>query len=328
MHLAVTMPHGMAAHGDVVALGLPAIVVHGGAGVFSAVESDEDAGVLIAALEQAVDAGWGVLEGGGAALDAVVGAVSGLEDSGRFNAGRGAVPTADGTVEMDASVMDGSSGLVGAICAGTYPANPVRAARAVAGAGGVPDGPVLLAGEGADRFCREQGLDEMRPELLNGHPAADDAPPLGGGRLSRATSSDAPFSTEGTVGAVAVDAAGHVAAATSTGGRAGQRRGRVGDSPIPGAGVLAVPSGIAVSATGAGEAFMVAGFAHRVVWAVEAGSGLEAAVGAALEAVGRLGGTGGGIAVDARGDMVAIFTSPAMARAWRGSDRRGAHLFA
>jgi beta-aspartyl-peptidase (threonine type) len=310
----------MAAHRDVLVLGLPAVLIHGGAGVFSAVTSDEDAEALVAALEQSTDAGWGVLAGGGSSLEAVIEAVVALEDSGRFNAGRGAVPTKDGEVELDASVMDAASGMVGAICASTYPANPVRAARAVAEVGGVPDGPVLLAGEGADRFCEEQGLARMRPEWLGGHPSADDAPPVHRGRA---------LSSEGTVGAVAVDSAGRVAAATSTGGRAGQRRGRVGDSPIPGAGVLAVPTpkGLAVSATGAGEAFIVAGFAHRVAWAVEGGSSLEAAIEAALEAVGRLGGTGGGIAVDDRGEIVAAFTSPAMARAWRGSETRGARIF-
>lgn len=292
-------------------LGLPAIVVHGGAGTFPDL-SEEESAVLLQALEAAREAGWEVLAAGGSAYDAVVEAVASLEDSGRFNAGRGAVPTAQGAVEFDASVMDAATGAVGALCAATYPANPVRAARAVAAAGGVPDGPVLLAGTGADDFCAEAGLGAMRPEwLTRGAGAAD---PRG------------PLSKEGTVGAVAVDRGGQVAAATSTGGRSGQRRGRVGDSPVPGAGVLAHRCGVAVSATGAGEAFLVAGFAHRVAWERQAGRLLHEAVEVALSAVGELGGTGGGIALSDTGEFVAAFTTPAMARAWRGEGKKEAHL--
>lgn len=251
-------------------------------------------------LAAAADAGFAVLEAGGSALDAVVEAVASLESSGCFNAGLGAVPADDGTVELDASVMDGGSGLVGAVCAATYPASPVRAARAVAEAGGVPDGPVLLAGIGADRFCQRAGLEELAPRRRA-------APP--------------PSASPGTVGAVALDESGHLAAATSTGGRSGQIRGRVGDSPVPGAGVLALPS-VAVSATGAGEAFMVAGFSHRLAWLLAEGAGLEAAAGAALGEVARLGGTGGAVALAPDGAFTAAFTTVAMARAWRGPATR------
>lgn len=318
----------MATHTDTADLGIPAVVVHGGAGVFGAVSSPRDEAVLAEALRASTAAGWAVLAGGGSALDAVVEAVASLEDSGRFNAGRGAVPTDDGTVELDASVMDAGSGLVGALCAATLPANPVRAARAVADLRGVPDGPVLLAGEGADRFCEEHGLEVMRPEWLR-HRSGGEAAPLWSEQGLPPAGPGRTLSAEGTVGAVAVDTRGRVAAATSTGGREGQRRGRIGDSPIPGAGVLAVPvgAGIAVSATGAGEAFLVAGFAHRIAWAVEQGISLEGATEAALAAVGHLGGTGGGIALDARGRAVAGFTSPAMARAWRSASEDQAHLF-
>jgi beta-aspartyl-peptidase (threonine type) len=321
----------MASHTDTAVLGRPALVVHGGAGAFAAVSCDEDVAVLTAALEESTAAGWSVLAAGGSALDAVVEAVASLEDSGCFNAGRGAVPTDDGTVELDASVMDGVTGRVGALCAATRPANPVRAARAVAELRGVPDGPVLLAGTGADRFCEEEGLEAMRPEWLRAHGGSGGAVPLWSERSDQARAPGPVISEEGTVGAVAVDAAGGVAAATSTGGRTGQRRGRVGDSPIPGAGVLAVPlarsGSVAVSATGAGEAFLVTGFAHRIAWEIEHGSSLVEATEHALAVVGQLGGTGGGIAVDAAGQMVASFTSPAMARAWRGSGTGAAYLF-
>jgi beta-aspartyl-peptidase (threonine type) len=286
----------------------PAIVVHGGAGSFERVRSDGDVARIVEGLSRALDAGWVVLVAGGSALDAVVEAVASLEDSGRFNAGRGAVATADGTVELDAGVMDGSTGKVGAICAATWPANPVRVAAKVAEIGGPPDGPVLLAARGADSFAERWGFEEMTPSMLAGATGETDDDPA----------ADSPRACEsGTVGAVAVDSERRVAAATSTGGRSGQLLGRVGDSPIPGAGVWAHAGSAAVSATGAGEAFMVAGFAHRIHWQVRAGVGLEAAIGEALDAVAGLGGDGGGIAVAPDGAFVASFNSRAMARGWR-----------
>lgn len=285
----------------------PVIAVHGGAGTFARIRRPSDVGVLLAVVDQALAAGWAVLESGGDALDAVVEAVAVLETSGRFNAGRGAVPTTAGRVEFDASVMEVRTGAVGALCAATHPANPVRAARAIAAAGGLPNGPVLLAGEGADRFCEEAGLEKMRPEWLTAFAGDGDG--------------DAPavVSDKGTVGAVALDATGNLAAATSTGGRAGQRPGRVGDSPIPGAGVLADRSGLALSATGTGEVFLVTGFAHEAAAARRAGRTLAEAVAEALGHVGELGGEGGAVAVDADGEVVAAFTTPAMARGWRSA---------
>lgn len=300
----------MALHLDTAQLGLPGIVIHGGAGTFSIISSDEDVARLQESLDQAVSAGWEVLVEGGDALSAVVEAVAALEDSGVFNAGRGAVTTTDGSVEFDASVMDAASKKVGALCAVTYPANPVRAARALAEEGGVPNGPILLAGEGGDRFCRQAGLTEMDPDWLTAR------------KPSAGATSEA-----GTVGAVAVDGKGHLAAATSTGGRSGQWPGRVGDTPIPGAGILAERDTVAVSATGDGEAFIVAGFAHRIAWSLEQGAGLEAAVTASLGAVGELGGTGGGISLRPNGEMVAGFSTPAMARAWRGRQEAGTRIY-
>jgi isoaspartyl peptidase/L-asparaginase-like protein (Ntn-hydrolase superfamily) len=281
-------------------------VVHGGAGAFEDGEAEEKR--EIEGLLAAAAAGFEVLAGGGPALTAVVEAVASMEDGAVFNAGRGAVPATDGSVELDASVMDGASGAVGAVCASRYPANPVRAARAVAELGRLPEGPVLLAGSGADEFCRQRGLVEMRPEWLKavaGRPRR--RPP-------------------GTVGAVALDEGGAVAAATSTGGRSGQLPGRVGDSPIPGAGVLARRS-LAVSATGAGEAFLVAGFAHRVAFLSEGGAQLADAVKASLASVADLGGEGGAIAISPDGEFVAAFSSSAMARAWRDPSGATARVF-
>jgi beta-aspartyl-peptidase (threonine type) len=296
-------------------LTLPAIVVHGGAGVFERIRETVDAERLLEGLAAALEAGWAVLSGGdrSTALDAVIEAVAALEDSGRFNAGRGAVTTSSGAHEFDASIMDGTTGKVGAICAATWPANPVRVARALAEAGGVPGGPVLLAGSGADRFAEEQGFAQMTAVML-----ASASLEGGNARL---------FSTEGTVGAVAVDIEGNVAAATSTGGRAGQWHGRVGDSPIPGAGVWAAKDTAAVSATGAGEAFVVAGFSHRIDWKMRDGAPLAAAVAAALDAVSALGGDGGGIAITPAGTFTASFNSPAMARGWRHGSGQVVKLF-
>ncbi|MHB1986496.1 MAG: isoaspartyl peptidase/L-asparaginase family protein [Acidimicrobiales bacterium] len=316
----------MSVHIDSGRLGLPAIVVHGGAGIFAGLASPEGAAVLLEALHEATDIGWEVLQGGGRSIDAITEAVASLEDSGRFNAGRGGVPTRDGTVEFDAAVMDGSTGATGALCAVSYPANPIRAARALAEIGGVPDGPVLLAGRGAERFCEEQHLRGMRPEWLTGVAGADHLPDRSSAEMRDLPVTGA-FSTEGTVGAVAVDVEGHVAAATSTGGRAGQWMGRVGDSPIPGAGVFADASGVAVSATGAGEAFLVTGFAHRVAWSIAVGRGVVAAVEEGLGAVASVGGSGGGIAITPTGEFACGFSSPAMARSWRGQGGHKAHLY-
>lgn len=293
-------------------LAVPALVVHGGAGSFERARRGEGFGALEEGLEAALDAGWRVLAAGGSALDAAVEAVASLEDSGRFNAGRGAVPTSDGDVELDAGVMDARSGVAGAVAVATWPANPVRVARALADLGVGPHGPVLLAGPGADRFAASRGLKPMSWARLTGLAGADDSPYRSSLDVRRA--GDSP---QGTVGAVAIDVAGGLAAATSTGGRSGQMPGRVGDSPIPGAGVWAADDVVAVSATGAGEAFVLAGFGHRVDWNLRAGSPLLLALDQSLAAVASLGATGGGIALAPGGAFAARFTSEAMARGWR-----------
>ena len=288
-----------------VLLSIPAIAIHGGAGAFERVRSSQDELELEEVLVRAVHAGWAVLASGGPALESVVEAVASMEESGRFNAGVGGTPTSDGTLELDAAVMDGRTGIAGAVCATTWPRNPVRAALAVAELrGSTVDlrGPVLLAGIGADQFAREEGLARMvRPtEEVDGVVQE-------------------PASPVGTVGAVAVDATGHLAAATSTGGRAGQHRGRVGDSPIPGAGTWADDATAAVSATGEGEAFVVAGFAHLVDWGLREGSGLIDAVGRAMSEVKSRGGEGGAIVITATGELLCTFDTRAMARGWKSS---------
>jgi isoaspartyl peptidase/L-asparaginase-like protein (Ntn-hydrolase superfamily) len=272
------------------------IAVHGGAG--NPRPADRDA-ARIAALTRSLEAGHLLLVAGATALDAVVAAVQVLESDGGFNAGRGSVRTAEGTVEMDAGVADGAGRRVGAVAAIRGVRHPVAAARAV-----LDDGRhVILAGEGAADFARAAGLDFEPDEWFV------DADPHG-----RAQD---PGPSPGTVGAVARDADGHLAAATSTGGRHGQRPGRVGDSPVPGAGLWADDGTCAISATGDGEAFLRVAFAHEVDALMRlAGCPLEKGCRKALEAVGGVGGAGGCIALDGQGRLAMPFTAPAMARGY------------
>lgn len=270
------------------------IAVHGGAGDPRPADRDEE---RLAALARGLEAGYRLLGAGGTALDAVVAAVEVLEDDGGFNAGRGSVRTAAGIVEMDAGVAAGAGRRVGAVAAIRGVRHPVAAARAV-----LEDGRhVLLAGPGAVDFAHAAGLvfepDGWFVDTDVPEGAADPGP------------------SPGTVGAVALDAHGHLAAATSTGGRRGQLPGRVGDSPVPGAGVWADDATCAVSATGEGEAFLRVAFAQQVDALIRLGGcGLEEACRRALEAVRAAGGRGGCIALDGQGRLAMPFTTPAMAR--------------
>jgi L-asparaginase / beta-aspartyl-peptidase len=312
----------------------PVLLVHGGAGTFERLREEGARTRLEVGLATALAAGWGVLERGGGALLASVEAVASLEDSGLFNAGRGSARNSEGLIETDASVMDGSTKAAGAVCAASWPANPVRAALAVAGladldasTGGSaprrapnlggptlgqlgPGGggwrPLLLAGAGADRLAKAAGLTSM---TTSGH------------AVGRTGTRGEPTgeSNQGTVGAVALDSEGHLAAATSTGGLAGKPPGRVGDSAIVGSGTWADDATVAVSATGVGEAFILAGFAHRVDWAVRSGAAVGSALSQALDAVSLYDGNGGAIALTPSGQFAAIFGTRAMARGWRGA---------
>jgi isoaspartyl peptidase/L-asparaginase-like protein (Ntn-hydrolase superfamily) len=272
------------------------IAVHGGAGDPRPAEQD---GARIAALARSLEAGYGLLLAGGTALDAVVAAVEVLEVDGGFNAGRGSVRTAEGTVEMDAGVADGAGRRLGAVAAVRGVRHPVAAARAV-----LDDGRhVLLAADGVAAFARSVGL-AFEPDGW-----FVDSDVVG--------CSPDPEPSPGTVGAVALDAHGHLAAATSTGGRKGQLPGRVGDSPVPGAGLWADNATCAVSATGIGEAFLRVAFAHEVDARLRLGGrSLEEACDDALELVRSAGGTGGCIALDSRGYLSMPFTTPAMARGY------------
>ena len=285
---------------------LRAIAVHGGAGNRTP-EPGSEARSIHEALEAAIAAADAALDRGGSALDAVETAVALLEDAPWFNAGRGSVPTGAGTVEMDAGIMCGSTLRAGAVALVSAPRNPVSVARLV-----LEDGAhLLLAGASADDFAKQRGARLERPDYFL------DPRGSGGGAQGQGE-------TElGTVGAVVSDGLGNVAAATSTGGTRGQLPGRIGDSPIVGAGVYAENAGCAASCTGSGEEIMRTVLAHRIARAVEAkaspAAACEAAIRGALTAVG---GSGGAIALDRRGNLGICFSTAVMHRAWKVGDER------
>lgn len=227
----------------------PIIVVHGGAG-----RRSEDVPAAEAGCRRAAEAGWAVLRRGGGALDAVLAAVVVMEDDPAFNAGVGSCLTAAGTVEMDASIMDGAGPTGAGVALLTSVRHPIRLAHAV-----MLDGRhALLAGPGAEAFARAAGLESAAPDTFITE-------------RQRARWRARIAGPDGTVGAVALDGAGHLAAATSTGGLAGKRPGRIGDSAVIGAGTYADDRAGAAAATGAGEAILQAGLARVAVDTLRAG---------------------------------------------------------
>jgi L-asparaginase / beta-aspartyl-peptidase len=280
-----------------------AIVVHGGAGGLPRDGARHDR--MRAGAAAAVEAGHAVLAGGGTSLEAVEAAVVVLEDDPEFNAGRGAALTEYGRVELDASMMDGTSRAAGAVAAVRGVRNPIRAARAVL----EESRHVLLVGAPATEFAATAGLDfESETWFVTE-------------RERRALTNTAAEPARGTVGAVARDAQGRLAAATSTGGVSGQRLGRVGDSPLIGAGTWADDATVAVSCTGHGESIIRSALAHEVDALLRhRGLGLEEACAIAIEGLGRWGQDGGLIAVSSHGEVAARFNSAAMTRGWRVGD--------
>jgi isoaspartyl peptidase/L-asparaginase-like protein (Ntn-hydrolase superfamily) len=260
------------------------VALHGGAGVLSRSRKKEKKDALLRAL----DAAAAILDAKGGAVDAVAAAVVVLEDSGLFNAGRGAVCNAAGAHELDASIMDGATLQAGGVAGVRRVRNPVLAALRV-----MRETPhVLLIGAGAERFARQRVAEAYFVRSKK--------------RAAR----------HGTVGAVALDANGNLAAATSTGGTSAKLPGRVGDSPLVGAGTYADNATCAVSGTGLGEAFMRTALAYDVAARMRyLGESLPRAARAALRGVAAIGGDGGLVAVDRRGRIAMPFNSPGMARA-------------
>jgi L-asparaginase / beta-aspartyl-peptidase len=284
----------------------PSLIVHGGAGDLSDGD-DPDGALAVAGCQAAARAGLAVLLGGGSALDAAVAAVVCLEDDPLFNAGTGSTLTIDGEVECDASLMAGD-GRAGAVACVRTVRNPVRLARLVM----ERTGHVLLVGVGAEEFAVECGIERLPPGALITERVRDQWRAA----LARRTASR----SNGTVGCVARDGQGRVAAATSTGGMMMKRRGRVGDSPLIGAGTYADDLAGAASCTGAGEAFIKAVAAKAAVDAMRAGAAPDEAARQTLAQVRRTGGEGGIICVDRHGQVGFAFDSARMTRAWIDAD--------
>jgi L-asparaginase / beta-aspartyl-peptidase len=289
------------------------MAIHGGAGTLPRAEMSADAERRYrAGLKEAIDAGFEVLQAGGTSMDAVTRAVVLLEDNPLFNAGKGAVFTLDGRNELDASIMDGSTLTAGAVCGVTRIRNPVELARAVM----EKSEQVMLAGGGAEEFAAAQGFSFV--------PQSYFYTPERWMQLERIRGGDAGLSALtishiGTVGAVAVDARGRLAAATSTGGMTGKRYQRIGDSPIIGAGTYADDRSCAVSATGHGEVFIRTVVAHDICARMRFGGRSigEAVREVVLGELPAMGGEGGVIAIDARGEIAIEFNSEGMFRASR-----------
>ena len=308
-----------------------ALAIHGGAGtILRKNMSAEKEAAYRAKLEEALRAGYALLDGGSEALDAVQAAILIMEDSPLFNSGHGAVLTSAGTCEMDASVMRGDTGMAGAVAGVTTTRHPILAARAV-----MEHSPhVLLSGAGADTFAREQGLEQVPNAFFHTDRRVRQLERWRERQKSTGSLSGAwdaqPDERHGTVGAVALDREGHLAAGTSTGGMVGKLWGRIGDSPIPGAGTWAADHTCAVSGTGWGEFFMRGTIARDVAALMEFG-GLDleqAAQRVVRTQLTERGGTGGVIALDAQGRVSAPFNTAGMYRGW--IDREGrveVHLY-
>jgi L-asparaginase / beta-aspartyl-peptidase len=289
------------------------LALHGGAGTLPRAEMNGPLEERYrSGLAQALGAGYTVLESGGTSLDAVTRAVVLLEDNPLFNAGHGAVFTLDGRNELDASIMDGTTLKAGAVCGVTHIKNPIELARAVMEQSGY----VLLSGAGAEEFALARGFEFVPQSYFHTAARWRQLERIRGGDtgLSALT-----ISHIGTVGAVALDKRGRLAAATSTGGMTGKQFGRIGDSPLIGAGTYADNRSCAVSATGHGEVFIRAAVAHDIGARMRyGGRDLNRAVReVVLEELPVLQGEGGVVAIDSGGDIVMEFNSEGMFRASR-----------
>ncbi|BCT68728.1 isoaspartyl peptidase/L-asparaginase [Nitrosospira sp. NRS527] len=309
------------------------LVIHGGAGTITPSKlTKELERAYTQVLAQSLTAGHAVLDAGGSSIDAVIAAIVVMEDSPLFNAGKGAVFSNAGRIELDASIMDGSTRMAGSVAAVTTIRNPIRAANAVM----TKSAHVMLMGQGADAFAAEMGLEIVDPSyfhtqfrwnqlqkaiaeerLMQDHDVVPDTPqPQMDEKVDEKVDEK-----RGTVGAVALDRHGNLAAGTSTGGLTNKRFGRVGDSPVIGAGTYADNRSVAVSATGTGEIFIrtVAAFNTAAQVRLQHIPIIEAADNTLAE-IAALGGDGGLIVLDAKGNYSMRFNTRGMFRGSIGSD--------
>ena len=301
------------------------IAIHGGAGtlVKGMMTADKEVAYK-SALEYALNEGYAILEKGGSAMDAVETAVRALEDSPLFNAGRGSVFTANGTHEMDASIMDGKSLKAGAVSLITGIKNPVSLARDIM----EKSEHVFMAGEGAMEFAKVHQHELADPAYFYDefrHQQWVEIRDTESFQLDHAKKKESKF---GTVGAVACDEFGNIAAATSTGGMTNKKFGRVGDSPMIGAGTYANNETCAISCTGSGEYFIRGVVAYDVASIIEhTGCALaDAATDVIMNRVAKLGGDGGLIAINTKGEISMPFNTEGMYRAFRKSSGEQAVL--
>ena len=296
------------------------LVIHGGAGAMRPEHGDRDHEERARkGLREALDAGGSILAGGGNAVDAVEAAVRVLEDDPCFNAGRGSALNAEGIVELDAAIMDGRTRRAGAVAGLRTTRAPISLARLL-----MEHGPhVFLSYEGADRMAHEAGLEQVDNSwFITGERRRQLEELLAKGGFDAEVK-------YGTVGAVAVDISGHVAAATSTGGLTAKQWGRVGDTPILGAGTYADDRACAVSATGSGEYFIRAVAGHQLAERMRlAREDIQTALNGVLDDIGDLGGTGGLIAVAPSGQCAWGFTTRAMYRGVVDAESRMVAIYA
>lgn len=291
-----------------------ALAIHGGCGTLPKAEmTDAEWAEAKAHLAKSLRAGWAVLARGGSAVDAVEAAVLVMEDSVHFNAGHGAAFNADGEHELDASIMDGSTLAAGALCAVKRIRNPVSAAKALMHRGD----PLLLTGPAGDAFAQTEGLDIVENEYFSTERRRKNLASMKIRELVGTAGEASEAEKHGTVGAVALDANGHLAAATSTGGYTNKPPGRVGDSPIIGAGTYARDGRCAVSGTGKGEFFIRYCIGHEIASLIGyAGLSLKEAADRAIAELTQHKIGAGLVAVGADGTIVAPYNSEGMYRGW------------
>ncbi len=295
-----------------------ALAIHGGCGTLPKAEMTEGEWAQARSdLAGALRAGWAILSKGGAAVDAVEAAVRVMEDSPHFNAGHGAAFNSEGEHELDASIMDGATLAAGAICGAKRIRNPISAAKALMLRGD----PLMLAGPAADDFAEHDGVDTVENEHFSTERRRKNLASMKLREIVGTAAEASEAEKHGTVGAVACDAQGHLAAATSTGGYTNKPVGRVGDSPIIGAGTYARDGRCAVSGTGKGEYFIRYCVGHEIASLIAyKGLSLEAATDAVLAELSehRIG--AGLVAVGADGTVVAPYNTEGMYRGWVTAD--------